>query len=128
MFSMKIDQKLYTQVILHSLWASEVQIVPSSKCRHFVLKKVRQSYMRWKKNATKPAQINASLIQGREHKEKWTSFYLLPDLCPLCFSCCHVKLQTSVRSPLLTAPTVRVKQKGSNECLTRTHTMQIFGI
>ena len=54
------------------------------------------------KNATKLAQIFASLIQGRDHKGKWTSLYLLPDLCPLHFSCCYVKSQTSVRSPLLT--------------------------
>ena len=54
------------------------------------------------KNTTKLAQIVVSLIQGREHKRKWTSFYLLPDLCPLCFSCCHVKQQTSVGSLCLT--------------------------
>ena len=48
---------------------------------------------------TKPAQITASLIQGRVLKGKWTGFHLLLDLCPLCFSCC-VKSQTSIRSPL----------------------------
>ena len=54
------------------------------------------------KKCHKTSQIIASLIQGREHKEKWTSFYLLPDLCPLCFSCRHVKQQTSVGSLCLT--------------------------
>ena len=53
-------------------------------------------------NARKPAQIVASLIYGREHQGKWTSFHLLPDLFPLRFVCCHVKLQTSVGSPLPT--------------------------
>ena len=43
-----------------------------------------------------------SLIQGREHKGKWTRFHLLPALWPLRFSCCHVKSQTSVGSLLLT--------------------------
>ena len=49
---------------------------------------------------TKPAQITASLIQGRVLEGKWTGFHLLLDLCPLCFSCCRVKSQTSIRSPL----------------------------
>ena len=71
------------------------------RLHHFVLKKVNQLHI-IRKKATKPAQIIASLIQGREHKGKWTSFHLLPDLCPLHFSCCHVKLQTSVGSPLMT--------------------------
>ena len=71
------------------------------RLHHFVLKKVNQLHIIGKK-ATKPAQIIASLIQGRKHKGKWTSFHLLPDLCPLHFSCCHVKLQTSVGSPLMT--------------------------
>ena len=57
--------------------------------------------MRWKKNATKSAQIIAPLIQARKHKGKWIRFHLLPDVCPLRFSC-YVKLQTSFRSPLLT--------------------------
>ena len=50
------------------------------------------------KKVTKLVQIFASISQGKEHKGKWTSFHLLPDLCPSRFSCCHVKLQTSVRS------------------------------
>ena len=46
MFSVKINQKLYThQVILHCLQANEVQIAPSPGCCHFVLKKVHQSHM-----------------------------------------------------------------------------------
>ena len=54
----------------------------------------------------------ASLIQGREHKRKWPNFYLLPDLCPLLFSCCHIvmlscKIANIRRKPTSdTAPTV----------------------
>ena len=74
------------------------------------------------KNATKPAQIIASLIQETEHKGKWTSFHLLPDLCPLCFSCCCVKSQTSIRSPLPT----RLQQSVSvgSPCLTLSHSLK----
>ena len=54
------------------------------------------------KKATKLAQIAVSPIQRREHEEKWTRFHLLPDLCPLCHSCCQEKSQISVGSPLPT--------------------------
>ena len=55
-----------------------------------------------KKKATKLAQIAASPIQRREHKGKCTRFHLLPDLCPLCCSCCHEKSLTSIGSLLPT--------------------------
>ena len=54
------------------------------------------------KNPTKLAQTAALPIQRREHEGKWTRFHLLPDLCPLCRSCCQEKSLTSVRSPLPT--------------------------
>ena len=62
----------------------------------------RSARIRDGKKATKLAQIAASPIQRREHEGKWTRFHLLPDLCPLCRSCCHEKSVTSVGSPLPT--------------------------
>ena len=102
MFSMKLNQKPCTQSSNVTPFAvNEVQIVPLPQCRHFVWKKVCQSHIQWEKSH-KMAQIVASLIQAREHKGKWTSFHLLPVLCPMRFSYCHVKSQTSIRSLLLT--------------------------
>ena len=74
------------------------------------------------KKATKLAQIFASTSQGREHKRKWTNFHLLPDLCPSHSSCCHVKSQTSIRSPLPT----RLQQSVSvgSPCLTLSHSLK----
>ena len=98
---MKVNQKLYTQssnfILSAGKWSSNggfTWMLP------FCFEESSRTCN--EKNATKPAQIIASLIQETEHKGKWTSFHLLPDLCPLCFSCCHVKSQTSVRSPLPT--------------------------
>ena len=87
MFWMKINQKLYTQ----SSNFTFSRLMKFKLCLH-----LDAAILFWRKcascicdgkNAAKLAQIVASLIQGREHKGKWTSFHLLPDSCPLCFSC-----------------------------------------
>ena len=71
-------------------------------CAAMLFWRNRSARIRYGKKATKLAQIAASPIQRREHEGKWTRFHLLPDLCPLCRSCCHEKSLTSVGSLLRT--------------------------
>ena len=86
MFSMKINQKLHTRsnnfYTLCGLMNFKLRLRLDAT---ILFQRKCASCTCDGKNATNPAQIVASLIQGREHKGKWTSFHLLPDLCPLHF-------------------------------------------
>ena len=74
------------------------------------------------KNATKPAQIIASLIQGREHKGykgKWTSFYLTAWCVSLAFLMLSCKITNIPRKPASDQfqPSVRVLEAHAQHSL-----------